>query len=181
MAKHARTKPGEEWKPIDWIEGAENYYVSSEGRVKKNNKLLKQSFNRDGYKICYINLKPKTVHRLVAIAFHPNPDNLEVVDHINEKKDDNRADNLRWVTMQQNTEYANENRKKNNKKKNYPNFDILAIDADNNATLYSTQKDAEKGTGVKSRAISKVVNGYARYIKDWRFVGIKSFTDKRKR
>ena len=179
LAGHVRTKPGEIWKPIDWIDGAENYFVSSEGRVRKNNKLLTQSLNRDGYKICYINLKPKPVHRLVAIAFHPNPDNLEVVDHIDENKVNNKSSNLRWVTRQQNTEFANTNRKERGEKKAYSTYQILAIDEEDNGTLYKNQADAQRGTGIDARIISQIVRGYARCVKGWTFVKLKSFTDKR--
>lgn len=42
------------------------------------------------------------VHRLVAMAFVPNPDNKPLVDHINRDKNDCRAENLRWVTYSEN-------------------------------------------------------------------------------
>ena len=45
------------------------------------------------------------VHRLVAKAFIPNPDNLPQIDHINCIRYDNRPENLRWCTQQQNTDW----------------------------------------------------------------------------
>lgn len=83
------------------IEDKVNYAVSSNGEVKnkKTGRILKISTRKDGY--CQVMLGRKTIplyiHRLVAIAFLPNSDNLPQVDHINGNKSDNRLDNLRWV------------------------------------------------------------------------------------
>lgn len=55
------------------------------------------------------------MHRLVAKSFIPNPLGLEQVDHINNDKQDNRAENLRWVTRKENnsTEHARMMKKQN--------------------------------------------------------------------
>lgn len=99
---------GEIWKDI---EGYEGYQVSNKGRVKstiarKEGKLLKPSANKSGYFIVVlrINGKPKThyMHRLVAEAFIPNPENKPCIDHINCVRSDNRLENLRWVTQKGN-------------------------------------------------------------------------------
>ena len=67
---------------------------------------VKTSKDGKGYmKIClYKDGKRKTfkVHRLLAIAFIPNPQNKPFIDHINGIKHDNRLENLRWVTHQEN-------------------------------------------------------------------------------
>lgn len=107
------------WKPIKGYEGL--YEVSNLGRVRsldreiiyKNGakhihkgKILKLQYDRYGY--LYITLNNKcdtkkcTVHRLVAEAFIPNVDNKPCIDHINTIKDDNRVENLRWVTYKEN-------------------------------------------------------------------------------
>lgn len=58
--------------------------------------------NDNGYCRVVINRKPFLVHRLVAETFIPNPDNKLFVDHINRVRDDNRVENLRWVTRSEN-------------------------------------------------------------------------------
>ena len=96
----------EHWRPTYIFPN--DYLASDEGKVysKRANKMLRPGCDKDGYltHILCVNGKRHTtkVHRLVAIAFIPNPDNKPAIDHINENKQDNRVSNLKWVTNQEN-------------------------------------------------------------------------------
>lgn len=74
-----------------------------DGSVRKyNGKDLQLNMNKAGYAVVILSKngisKTLGVHRLVAGSFLPNPDNLPQVHHINHDRNDNRVQNLRWVT-----------------------------------------------------------------------------------
>lgn len=99
--------PDEEWRTVP---GHPDYDVSNHGRVRSRKRsttpqlLTNKPHSRLGY--CFVRLDSKSygVHQVVALAWHgPCPDGLEV-DHINKVRNDNRPENLRYVTRQENLE-----------------------------------------------------------------------------
>ena len=108
------------WKPVKGYE--ELYEVSNYGRVKslRYNKILKTCINKYGYERVSLHdgkSHDKTVHRLVACAFIPNPYNLPQINHKDENKLNNCVDNLEWCTNSYNLNYGHRLEKAIEKKK----------------------------------------------------------------
>lgn len=87
-----------------------NQYKSFKCTKKQNETLLKQKTTRDGYyevglrknnDVAYIR-----VHRLVALAFIPNPNELPVINHKNHNRKDNKVENLEWCSIKYNNRYS---------------------------------------------------------------------------
>ena len=101
------------WKDIEGYEGL--YKVSNFGRVKRvtTDRILKGSEDSWGYlkvNLSKNNIKSQQIiHRLVAQAFIPNPDNKSQVNHIDENKTNNMVSNLEWMTAKENSNHGTRN------------------------------------------------------------------------
>ena len=105
-----------EWRKIYWTDGGETKYsVSNTALVRndKTGKILKHRVKPDGYvDVCLTHngkAKSRLLHRLVAMAFIPNPEHKPEVNHINGRKTCNFDYNLEWVTRSENQKHAIEN------------------------------------------------------------------------
>ena len=111
------------WNNVKGYEGL--YQVSNYGNVRSLNynktgktRILKTITNNSGYIQVGLhksgNMKLCTVHRLVAQAFIPNPDNLPIVNHKDYIKTNNISNNLEWCNYEYNNNYGNRNVKLSN-------------------------------------------------------------------
>ena len=137
------------WKDIENFEG--KYQVSNKGRIKSlaryvlcsNGKILpvkehilKSKVTTSGYLmvvLCKSNKRKfALIHRLVAQAFIPNPDNLPEVNHIDEDKTNNKVDNLEWCTSKYNSNYGKRNIKISSKLKYKSKYKVAQYDMQGN-------------------------------------------------
>lgn len=138
------------WKDI---KGYPHYKVSNMGNVMSNYKrdwhLLKLSKQYAGYlRVALFNesgVKTKRVHRLVADAFIPNPENKETIDHINGIRTDNRVENLRWASIKEN----------NSTQLSVHNKRIKRIE------YFSKQENIEKHRNILAKLMGKAVEQYS--------------------
>ena len=93
---------------LDDIPGWEGYSISEEGYVYNNklHRFVSACLDDKGYYIIHLQRNRKQyhrrIHRLLALTFIPNPENLPNVDHKNRDQSDNNLSNLRWCSQDQN-------------------------------------------------------------------------------
>lgn len=169
------------WKDIPQYEGL--YQVSNFGRVKsveryKQNhnslqlipeKIKAQSVKPNGYQVVnlYKNNKGRNeyVHRLVAMAFIPNPDNLPQVNHKDEDKANNVVDNLEWCTNTYNQQYGTKLKRQGETLLLNGKTSTLIVKCDldgNELDCYQSMRQAERENGLGNGTISAYFrNGYS--------------------
>lgn len=111
------------YKNLGRVKGFErysNYLVSDDGRIincKNGKELSGYRKNSNDYERVTLydskgNAKTFTVHYIVAMAYIPNPEGKQEIDHINDNKRDNRVQNLRWIDRKENMQKSNSNFRK---------------------------------------------------------------------
>ena len=173
--------------PVVGYEGL--YEVSNLGRVRSldridrfgrlyKGRILKNTLSCYGYYVVVLcnsgKQTNKRVNRLVAEAFIPNPDNLPVVNHKNEIKIDNRAENLEWCSIEYNSNYGTGRRRMAEKQTNRNDLSKSVACYKNNelVAVYPSQMEAYRKTGICNVSISACCRGELEtsggYV--WRFL-----------
>ena len=169
----------EEWRPI---EGFSGYFVSPNGDVlslrRSKSIKLKPTVYRDGYKTVGIiqddgRYRTMKVHRLVALAYIPNPYNFPCVNHREECKHNNNVENLEWCSHKYNSTYGTVTSRISRKMTNNPKIST-PIGAYNQygelIAVFPSTMEASRLLGFSNSAISAVMLGNRTHHKglEWR-------------
>lgn len=140
-----------------------NYILYSDGRIfsDKKKRYLTGTLDSYGYRQVKLNGDLYLLHRLVALHFIPNPDNLPEVDHVDFNRDNNCVSNLRWVSRRTNLEHSKVRRCTAQAK--FYNF----VDPDGNiVTVYGLSSFC-KENGLSQAAMHRVWSGNRNHHKGW--------------
>jgi hypothetical protein len=143
-----------EWRDVP---SAPGYESSADGRIRHAcGDELGQWSNDQGYKM--VRLKnPRRMaraHRLIADAWVPNPDNKPAINHINNDRADNRAENLEWCTQAENLAYARKQRRSPNARLT---DDQVAAIRNEYSQVGTSWESLGKRYGMSKRAIGRIV------------------------
>lgn len=174
-----------EWRIID---ECSIYEISNTGLVRntKTNRILKYGNKKRYYTVALHQdgeRKDRYVHRLVAQAFLPNPNNLPYVNHLDHDVHNNNVNNLDWCTSSENARHSYENNRREEEYKtkrshvqqimtNASKKAVIQYDLHNNLiAIYESGVEASRQTGVNSKGISAVCRGKRKTAGNfiWRF------------
>lgn len=137
----------------------EKIYKQSNNRGKQRNETLEKKKKFGSYMHVEINNTVYSVHRLVATAYIDNPELLDCVNHKNGIRNDNRADNLEWVTNSENVKHAWKNGLRDvSRMRKLPNSEIEKIIEERKKGI-SFEKIA-KQYGMRGESIRYRINQY---------------------
>lgn len=183
---------------VKFIKGYEGLYFidtlgnvvslpKSQGRYIHNKyKILTPRLNKEGYYVVYLNKNHKTttflLHRLMAQSFIDNPNNYDVVNHINGIKTDNRLENLEWCLKQYNTQHAFQNNLGNFKTLSLTklalwnakhSYSKVILTKDNLKYEFNNTNDAAKFINTTRDEITRAIRKQ-QHCKGWNVFGLKS-------
>ena len=147
-----------------WIDINGDVYGLNNRHNQKKYLFKKSQSTIHGYKYCGINyigkgVVNKRVHRLVAEAFIPNPNNYNIVGHKNNIKSDNRVENLYWTTTSENTQKAYDDGLAKNAKgiEDSQSKPVLMFCTKSNKLInsFGSISEASKETGIDKTTISR--------------------------
>lgn len=171
----------EEWRDVKGYEGM--YQISNYGRVKSlgridrlgqkvDEKMRNQQIDKNGYKSVMLskdgNRKRYLVHRLVAEAFIPNPNNYPQINHKDENKINNKVNNLEWCDRKYNMNYGTRSKRQSENLKgkyvggNHPKS--KKIKCITTGETFGGIREACRKYNIHSSDVSKCCRGKLNYV-----------------
>ena len=163
----------ENWKKIEGFDG--KYYISTNGEIYSvpAKRILKTCISNTGYELVCLRSpngkrKQYTVHRLVALTFLPNPENLPIINHKDENKLNNKVENLEWCTYSYNNTYGEHLNKKSRTLHNSSRKECWIINLESKELMhFDSLHEAADFLQTNSTKLANVAKGKYAQHKGW--------------